>query len=164
MRVMKTAALIWLLAVAGCISFSPYEAAVIWLDSIQGQNAPAVRDQEVEGKTLVMGKRAVWFLGEENVIAFVGLVAARKETGAWPEVKEIVLKERTWTVRRAGECLALHTTDQTLKARAHTIMAPDGYLAVDEDFARTLEEFESVFPGKRSSGLPVVPITSGPRK
>ena len=145
---------------SGCMSVPPDVQAIRHAQALQSKDAPATKEITLEGKRWTLSKIGIGLLEPDSRVAFVSLAVARAQTGKWPMVSELHVKDGVWQIRQVDDYLLFEAQAGVAGIIKETILTPDAYLGVEEELVPALAAIEALFSNQSASRLPTIPIIS----
>jgi hypothetical protein len=147
-------------ALFGCMSVPPDVQAIRYTQALQSKDAVPMKEITLEGKRWTLSKIGIGLLEPDSRVAFVSLAVSRAQTGEWPMVSELHVRDGVWKIRQVDDCLLLEAQAGVAGIIKEAILTPDAYLSVDKKLVPVLTEIEALFSNQSSNRLPVIPIAS----
>jgi len=147
-------------ALSGCMPVPPDVEAIRYAQALQARDAPPTKKITLEGKQWTLSKIGIVLLEPDSRVAFVSLAVARAQTGKWPSVNELNVRDGAWKIRQIDDCLLLQAQKGVEGIIREAVLTPDAYLSVDEKLVPMLAEIEASFSNRKTVKPPFVPFIS----
>jgi hypothetical protein len=146
---------------AGCVTVTlpPDVIPLMYLESLQGKEAPAIRRVEVEGRTWTLARLGLTLLDLETRMAFIGLIATGARNGRWPDFETLRVAGVTWRASTLGGNLLLEAQGDHASPVRTALLTPDGYMSIEEELVPLFESMNAILERRRwPFPPPVVPV------